>query len=229
MATAAQPRTPPIDSIDTDSATALLATRGLTVQGRTFAIVTHPTFRQAAYLEKWRTAAAIDEMLAHFDPAADADVSPFVAKLIMQSFENDAIFHLVAGGIVEVVRGAPAKWTREKADALAEWIAELDQPEDQAALHRAILGVLASFFLSRIVAAAASPSSLDATKTASTRDADDPSPNPPPPPSHASTPSATSAGPVDLADRILASAPPTEPPMLSEAHETASASAPSPS
>lgn len=215
MATAAQPH--PIE-LDVDSATTLLATRGLTIRGRDFTVVTHPTFRQAAYLEKWRRAAKIDEMMQGFDPANDEKVSSFVADLIVQSFESDAIFHVLAGGLVEVKGGRPQKWTRDGADALAEWIAELEDAADQEALQRAILGVIASFFLSRIVALVASPSSSEDSatteepETIDRAEANDPprpssvaTSNNPPAPDGAREAEPPDAGP-DLWDRILASA-----------------------
>jgi hypothetical protein len=229
MAAAAQPEQL---HIDVDHATSLLARRGLTVRGRSFAVVTHPTYRQAAYIEKWRQAAKIDAMLARFDPAKDTEVSAFVANLIVESFESDAIFHVLAGGLVEVKHGRPQKWTREGADALAEWIAELDDPADQHALQGAILGVIASFFLSRIVAAAASQtSSADEVQADTPPDveptpgADDPSPSPRSRPTTRTVPIEDMP---DVFDRILASVPPeqsTQPTQQPNASESANGSA----
>ena len=182
----------------TEYATSLLAERGFTIAGRHFAVTTRPTFRQAAYVEKWRKSAKIDEMMQHFDPNADTEVSSFVSNLIIESFENDAIFHVLAGGLVEVRDGAPLKWSREQADVFAEWIAECNDPVDLEALQSAILGVLASFFLMRIVSAATSQSSSTAPVV------DDPPLSPDAASSVSNVPAAET---TDLADRIFASAP----------------------
>jgi hypothetical protein len=158
MTAAAQP-----NALDVDLATTVLAERGLTIAGRTFVVSPKPTVKQRAYMHKWRAASGVDEMMKHFDPAKDERVSDFVESLIIQSFENDAIFHLLAGGLVPVVNGAPAKWDYKTAESLARFFGDLEEEADQEALNKAILGVLSSFFLLRIVSDAASRSSLEDT------------------------------------------------------------------
>jgi hypothetical protein len=160
MTAAAQPASQP-PTLDVDLATTLLAERGLTLGGRNFVVATKPSVRQRAYMHKWRAASGVDEMMADFDPKQHDRVSAFVEGLIIQSFENDAIFHMLAGGLVPVTNGRPQKWDYRVAEQLAGFFGDLEEESDVDALNKAILGVLSTFFLLKIVSDAASLSSTE--------------------------------------------------------------------
>ncbi len=234
--------TPDAPTIDVEYATSVLAEHGVDVGGRKFIVATRQNYRQTGYINKWRRASKLDEMLKRFDPENDTEVSSFVADLIVESFENDAVFHLLAGGLLEVKHGRAQPWTLVHADALANWFAELDDPNDQARLNKAILGVVASFFLSRLVSSAVGRNSSSRDEgeperedSADTREPSAPTSRPSfdeprsaPKESEIQAPTEQPKQqprerPADLSDRILASIPeslPASEPASTSDHST---------
>lgn len=123
----------------------------VTIAERTFRPCASTTFKQDMYVMTLLKAAGLVKLADGFDLSKDLD--DVAQNIIIEAFASGKLFDLL-GAVMEEV-GKP--WTIKDAKANAEFFADLSKPEDKAALHGSIVGILLGFFVSGALSGKTSP------------------------------------------------------------------------
>lgn len=113
----------------------------ITVAGRTFYPTQNTTFEQDIYLMSLMTETGIDKIAATV--TEEMKLNQVAQKVIAAAYNSGKLFLILAAGMLE----AGKKWNKPESEALAQWLADLDQPEDKAKLHGLIATAVLGFFL----------------------------------------------------------------------------------
>lgn len=144
------------------------------VQGRRFRAREKTTGRQDMYVMGILEGADFERLRDQMGD--DGSLSDLAKHIITNAYQQDTLYDLV-GAILEEVdergqplplvdgKGRPQKWTKENAEAIGNFIANLDDEEEKGQFSAMISGVLVMFFTTGVAAWTGSRNSSAAPAT----------------------------------------------------------------
>ena len=114
------------------------------VGGRVFIPTANTTFDQDLYLMSLMTETGLARVARSFDK--DMILSDVAQEIITVAYNSGKLFLILAGGMVEEGK----KWNKAESVQLAQWFADLSDPDDKAALHGIIATAILGFFLTAL-------------------------------------------------------------------------------
>jgi hypothetical protein len=114
----------------------------VTLGGRRFREITRPSFNQDIWVMRHARVAGITSVLDGASSTTSDDPEALVARVLERALEGDHMVNLLAGVLVE--DGAP--WSRDRAEANAQFFGGLTDPAEKEILQTRWLIWLANFF-----------------------------------------------------------------------------------
>ena len=144
--------------------------------GRYFIVRKATTAKQDHYIMARLEEAGLEKLKDQFGD--DGAISKVAIEVMKLAYDNDILFEIVGAMLTETddrgeplplvdSRGRPQKWTKEKADELANFVANLDDPIEKEQFNTIINATLILFFTTGVAPLMTSQSSSEVTAPSS--------------------------------------------------------------